>query len=525
MKAGKSTYRLAGGLLALLVLCSCVFIRVTPKRMSLSGDYARVKASVRAHMTDGTVVFFDSGFTLAGNRLSGDGVRYDLARRNSSRIQAVPRESVALLERSEEHFNAGALLAWSSLPVAALGSLVFTGSLTSFFKAIFGCCPTIYTFDGSGYTLEAEAFSFNVTRLLSGRDLDRLDLGRLQDGEYRLMVTNEALETHYIDRLSLVAADHSPEYQAFPTDDGRVVLFGAATPLARAEDAAGRDVRAVLAERDSNWYRTDSARARRLADSTVHDWIDIAVPKPKGAKRMCLAVRGRNTLMSTVMFYDVLLKSQGVKSLDWQGMSRRDLPYALNLSKWHHRHFGMRVQTRAGKGFRNRVWLRDAGPIAWHEFAVELPATGDDTCRLRLDFLPDNWMLDWVGVSFDVPAPAQIQELRCAAVRAADGSADEGAGELLAANDGRYLVTRPGDCRYLSFRPGPVPDGCRRDYFVRSGGYYLEWLRPDWLQPGPVAWFQPDDRKLSELALRWQEKKPELERRFFAERVPVRREQ
>lgn len=93
---------------------------------------------------------------------------------------------------------------------------------------------------------------------------------------------------------------------------------------------------------------------------------------------------------------------------------------------------------------------------------------------------------------------------------------------MLAKNDGRYLVTSPGDCRYITFRPEPPTQGLERECFVRSGGYYIEWLRKDWLESGPATWFQPRDEALSELATLWLKKKPDLERRFFEMRVPVR---
>jgi len=507
-----------------LLLCACA-VTVVPNAVSKpeKGTAVTVRAPAKAHLLDGSVVVFADGLTLSEGVLRGNGLRFDLFRHDSASVNAVPLESVGALERYDRHNNPGGMVALAGVPASALMSLVGSGSLTPFFKSLFGSCPTVYTWDGTAYTLEAEAFSFNVTRLLRGDDLDRLDLGRPVEDEYRLMVTNEALETHYIDHLGLVTVDHDPGCRAFPTDDGKVVLFGRQSRLAFARDRAGRDVVPYLSGRDSIWYRTDPALTRQLADSVVHDWIDIAVPVPKGTRRLLLALRGRNTPMSTVMFYDVLLANQGIRSLDWQGMNARDASYALGLSRWHHRHFGMRISARSGKGFRDLAWLRDTGPIAWHDVAIELPVTKDDTCFLRLDFLPDNWMIDWVGVSFDNPRRAQVREIACEEVREADGKESDAERALLLVNDGRYLVTTPGVCRYLTFRPEPTPAGLEREYFVRSGGYYLEWLRNEWLRSEPLGWFQPRDQALTELGVRWLEKKPELERRFFEARVPVRR--
>ena len=91
--------------------------------------------------------------------------------------------------------------------------------------AIFGSCPTVYTYSGQPCTLEAETFSYSIARRFESSDLDRLDAGKVINGKYILKVTNEALETHYIDEMSLLTVDHPPGYEAFPDTRHNIVLF------------------------------------------------------------------------------------------------------------------------------------------------------------------------------------------------------------------------------------------------------------------------------------------------------------
>jgi hypothetical protein len=255
----------------------------------------------------------------------------------------------------------------------------------------------------------------------------------------------------------------------------------------------------------------------------VRDWVELTIPVPAGAKRMSLALRGRNSLLNTVLLYDVMLKGQGAAALDWLAMGQKDLLYAWGLGNWYDRHFGIRILERDRTGFRKVARLKDTGPIAWHDVAVELPVMGKDTCRLRLDFLPDNWIIDQVEVSFEQPEPPLVKDWTPVCIDSGDGENLAAEAALLERYDGRYLVTGPGYSRSLVFHTGEAPAGLVRDWLVRSGGYYTEWLRRDWLQPGQVARFEHNDNTIRRAAKLWLEQKESYERRFTETRLPVRR--
>lgn len=337
------------------------------------------------------------------------------------------------------------------------------------------------------------------------------------------MVTNEALETHYINALSLTTVDHPAGCEALPTDGGGVLLFGRSTPTARARSRDGRDVSGLLSERDSEWYETDTSQVRALTATTVRDWVDIAVPVPPYAKTACLAFKLRNTLLNTVWLYDVALKQQGFGALDWLAMSRKDVFSGLRLRNWYGRNFGLHILAPSGRGFREVGRIRDTGPITWHQTAVQVPVQGRDTLRLRLDFLPDNWVIDWVGVSFEEAGRAAVRTVKCDRVEDGDGNVLPKVRSQLNAKDRSYFVTYPTDCYYLAFKADPVPEGLERDWFVRTEGYYTEWLRRDWLKAEPNARFELDDQSIMQAASLWLQKKPEMERLFLETKLPVRR--
>ena len=128
----------------------------------------------------------------------------------------MPLDSIAALEYYKKEWQP--LLTLTSAPAVFVSSSLL-------FVAIFGSCPTVYSFDGQNYNLGAETFSYSIAKRFESSDLDRLDFGELQNGEYSLKIANEALETHYINQLCLLSVVHPPGYEAFPMDNNDIVFI------------------------------------------------------------------------------------------------------------------------------------------------------------------------------------------------------------------------------------------------------------------------------------------------------------
>jgi hypothetical protein len=473
-----------------------------------------VKHPSKVHLHDGSVVLFPAGFTLQGDRLEGSGTRWDLTRTSASLVSPVPLESVAGIEyyRDETavgHTTLAAVAVVAAIPLAA-----------GLLKAIFGSCPTVYSAEGE--VLEAELFSRSIARLFETDDLDRLSHVDDSDGEVLLQVANEALETHYIDRLGLLGVVHPAGFEVFPGPAGEVVPFGSTATLISAVSRAGEDLAETLSSRDEIAYRSDKRLVEELTQMLSEDWIELEVAVPPGAETMSLAWRSRNTLLTTVLFYDVILGSQGVGAIDWQGSQLEDPAYASQFASWFRNHFGIRVEMDDGVAYREVGYIPATGPIAWHEAAVDLPVPPTPTARLRLSFLPDNWMIDWIAVSFETTTDYSVERLRLLSAESLTGGGTSDAVALLSDVDGDRLVTYPGERYALRFAGVAVPPGRDRTYLVASHGYYVEWLRPEWLAVPHAAPLTFDDALIRTTAQQWLAHRAELEREFFVRRVPTR---
>jgi len=74
--------------------------------------------------------------------------------------------------------------------------------------------------------------------------------------------------------------------------------------------------------------------------------------------------------------------------------------------------------------------------------------------------------------------------------------------------------------------PAEAPStGTERTCFLRSRGFYIEWLRDDWFNDtGRVTAappFEPGDEAVIQTARLWLQKKDDMERRFTETKIPL----
>jgi hypothetical protein len=465
------------------------------------------------------MIIFRDGFAVSKNKISGTGMLYDINRQQVKTVYGIVLDSVAFLEYYQSEVEYGSLLG------GFLGPVIFVGGLQNekIYKAMFGSCPTIYSYDGKKYSLQAECFSYSVSPMTENSDLDRIDNGSSYNNRYRLKITNEALETHYINHLQLAYVDHKPEYEAFPTDDHNILLFGSEIMVDKARDKMDNDIIDKIGTRDANWFQSDSSTLNQLTKQITDDWIEIHFKTPANVNQIVLALYLRNTLLNTVLFYDVMLRSAGIQSLDW--MAGKDLNplYVWSFNTWYRDHFGLRIQIWNGQEFKTVRWIGDCGPIAWRNLAINLDVPEDENIKIRLSFLPDNWMIDWVGVSLPAGGNPVVHQTDCQRlIKICDNKVEIDPAPIVEVDDD-YLITYPTDVYHAIY---PVPDkqpDLHRTYFLKSQGYYIEWIRREWFTSTEddtrKTGLNLDDDTVIRTARIWKSKKATFEKDFFSSKI------
>ncbi len=421
---------------------------------------------LKAHLKDGRVVIFSSWqVDPSSRRVTGQGTALDLNRAvSASGARSVPLDSVALFESNVIETSNGVYdLAGLTVLSAAVSIVCILNP-----KSCFGSCPTFYLWDGEKQSLQAEGFSASVSPSLEASDVDALYRARPQGQRLSITMRNEALETHVVRYVDLLAAPRGPGERVFATPAGDFVATSELRSPERcsAEEGDCRD--ALLA--------FDGRERFSLADSTdlaAREQIDLEFA-PRAGGDWGLVLASRQTLLTTYLFYQALAymgRSAGawLAALERGDASTRERSRALGELLG-----GIEVLGQDATG----EWVvlgstRETGPLAADVRLLPLP---EGVTKLRLRLARGAWRVDWVALA---RVERRVEPLRLPPARVLrDGAEDP---EILARlrERSRPVTTLPGDAYELIYDLPGDPAGC--ELFVESRGYYLEWMREQWL--------------------------------------------
>jgi hypothetical protein len=380
-------------------------------------------------------------------------------------------------------------------------------------KACFGSCPTFYTANGEGMALRAEGFSSSIAPSLEKSDIDALDGITARGRTLDVHMLNEALETHVVRHVEVVAAERPPMGRVFATSEGD---FWQALDVLKPTNAvaAEGDVGDLLRKVDGveRFSATDSTN---LAAREVVE-LEFANVRPG---RHGLVIASRQTLVSTYLLY---------QTLAYMGRSAvRHIAALERGDSW----IGERLQATGRALGTIEVLVQDAdgawiavgetaetGPLATDVRLVLLPGTSPATkLRVRLRLTRGYWRLDAVQLA-RLGAAVKPVRLQPASVTR-EGAEDRDAHARLL-DPARTLVTLPGDEYVLTYL---LPqDPWRYELFLDSRGYYLEWMREEWLADENPSWaaqmLLDPDSALKRLAPDFKRVEAEMEAQFWGSR-------
>jgi hypothetical protein len=321
---------------------------------------------------------------------------------------------------------------------------------------------------------------------------------------------NEALETHAVRRVRLLAAPRPPGGHVLAGIDDRLYPAETLVPPLECQASEG-DCRDTLRAVDG----TERVSPADDVDLAMREAVELRFPAPRGPAG--IVIGARQTVLSTFLFYQTMAYA-GRRSGEFlaalerggPGAGRRALGMARALG-------GIDVEVTEGDGpWRAIGSFDEAGPIAGDLRVVPFEASGASPLRVRLRLARGHWRLDAVLLA-RLGAPVEPVRLEPASAERG-GHRDEEARATLVGS-GRHLVSYPGDAYRLTFRlPGEGPF----ELFLESEGYYYEWMRAEWLaeeDPAMAALAVADPAAaLRRLAPAYKAQEGRLERTFWASR-------
>jgi hypothetical protein len=505
-----------GAAWVLLFLCTGCSLKVQKKALYVPDELAAQQGLdgrspwLKAHLPDGGLYLLSDWRVNEERReIVGVGTRLN-ARREvlDTGPFAVALDSVSIFESNTVQ-TSSAVAGLTVLTVASAGMTVYCLANP---KACFGSCPTFYAANEAGEPLlMAEGFSASVSPSLEDSDVDALFRTTASKREFTLTMTNEALETHVVRRADLLVLPRPEGGRILAAQDGSWWQAEQLIPVASCRGPEG-DCTELVASCD--------ARERfSLADSLylgTKEFLELEFEHvPEG--ELGLVIASRHTLLSTFLFYQGLayLGENAVPALArLDGASQSE----SGSETMGHLLGKIEVQVPGPDG----TWVSvgstgETGPLAVNVHTLRLPALNPADTRMRLKLTKGNWRLDYVALAaLDRP----VTPVRIAPTMVLRDSVPDSAALADLIDDNRTLISLPGDRFELSYELPDFDRDC--DVFVESRGYYLEWMRNEWLaeeDPAKAAlMFLRPKLALSYLAPKFKALEPDMEAQFWGSR-------
>lgn len=424
---------------------------------------------LKAHMKNGELIIlakWEVGDN--GEKVTGHGRRLDINRHIiSSGVQIVWLDSVALLE-SNQLMPASGVGALTLMTGLSLGTTVYCITNP---KACFGSCPTFYYEENGESILVAEGFSSSVAPALEASDLDALYRIQPKSNRLVLTMTNEALETHVIRSVELLAVPVSPGVRCLADQDRNFWTTKNMSPPIRCEATTG-DIRPLIVSFDSKEYFSPTDSLDLGAREEIEFEFD---PSKEGNKGVVLAFR--QTLLTTYLFYQTL-SYMGTKAGEYLSALERGNDEALGMAHGLGEELGgIEISAMAPDGeWVNVGEVYETGPIATDLLVVPLPMALEKATRFKIRMARGNWRLDYLALA-ELGEKTEAFAIKPVRILI-DGQPNDSILETL--NDPELqVVTMPGDRLELVF---DLPEGHQNwELFLDSQGYYLEWMRDEWI--------------------------------------------
>jgi hypothetical protein len=337
-------------------------------------------------------------------------------------------------------------------------------------------CPFIYSMSDTGYCLEAEAFGTALGKAMEIETRSCLPALSFKNRDLQIRLSNERLETQYINAVSLAVVTHPAGTV--------VVLDNAQTPwlVSRpqkpvlAVDHSGNNITALVDSKDTVFWESDLANT--TFNSTLQDNIELQFEQPGNGKDAALIVDAINTELITSVYHSVF-NFLGDDALLFLHKLETDSTTISLMHKW--------LQDCALHVFvwNNEQWepcgflLPEANAVPFQRLVyLQLPASGsaERNVRIMLSSLPDVWKINSVALDWQ---PQRARTIKPVRLSKAAGPAGLNQTRNILQNDDHYAVLLPGESIDLVFEKNKIMQGQAVTPVIAVRGYLHEWLVQD----------------------------------------------
>ncbi|MCP3686335.1 MAG: hypothetical protein GY861_27135 [bacterium] len=338
------------------------------------------------------------------------------------------------------------------------------------FEHYVASCPFVYSYNGTNWTFEHEAFPFSVIGALEERTHDRLAYLEEVDGDYRIQIREELNEVSFVDDFDFYVVDHKGDGFVMPDIDGNMHTIQNLTSPKLCYDKYNFDCLNNVLVRDGVFWRDDFYEVMDVDDkSTWENEVVLMFDRPKDAEhgKFFLNVMKQPIITSAWVYY---IRSIGENNWWlWEKLMR--IPFLSKL---------LRASIAEGVDLKVDVWTgeewRPIGNIkAGREtmddflFSVDLSDIEGEKVNIRLISSTGFYEIDYVAMDYSVDEEMIVHEV--IPYHAVFNNKTDVYSKI-AREDGDYASFTTGDIIDLRYKAPEKTEDWNRDHAVSIKGYY-----------------------------------------------------
>lgn len=483
MNTRKRTIYLSALVVMIIALYSCAAYQFRynyTNTNSLLHDTKNIKTKrfLKAHLKNGDVCILNQTWDIdtINNVVVGKGTKYDF---NRTKIYegdlSIKIDSVAIFETNKKLSNTerGRI---ATLSVLAGVNVILGVYCVTVPKACYGSCPTFYINENDNFHYaDAEGFSNAISPSLEYYDIDALNNKELGDSVFSITMKNEALETHCVNDVKLLAYPRKKGERVYQTSSNEFYLCENSYYVTQAIANEG-DITRLLKNNDKE-ERFSFADENDLKSK---EEIVLNFEKVKDTGDLGLVISFRQTMMTTYFIYNAIgYMGDEVGDIFAKLESNNEIKNKLNNGiKKELGNIEVYLWDETERNWKFQNGLYETGPIAINEQIIPLKKSSfNHTVKIKLILNKGLWRIDYAALAsikktvtpFEIPPSCVLNK----------GKIDSDALYEIN-NPKKYLISMPGSEYKFNFS---LPNA-KTDYelFLYSKGYYLEWMRDYWLK-------------------------------------------
>ena len=468
----------------------------------------------KVHFKNGDVGVMNSwDLKPSGDTLFGKGSLYNY---NRSLIKegelSFDLEEIAIIETNElANLQSKDKNRMTAITILAAANLIGDAICLTNPKACFGSCPTFYLEENDNlHSTRAEGFSSSIAPVLERKDIDALQYVT-RSREFHLRMKNEALETHVINEVFIEAVLKNVDEKVYADRYNNYYRCKGHLPPAMAK-VANRDILDKVKAIDEKEYFSVTDSLDLFTREEIYLNFDSMPGQEKG-----LVLNFRQSLLTTFLLYSGISYmgdefGQIFANIENNDKSRKyfSLPYD-KLG-------GIKVYIKNP----DKKWvfveeIKETGPIAKNLNIIRLPSSENgQATEIKLELTKGLWRVDHVGLTTIIE---KTEALKVAVTDIESINGETYTPDEIAHDDEAYLISLPGNEFRLKFELPEIPRTKEFELFLSTKGYYLEWIRKEWLEEKDIAKLRKmmtlDKKTWRELAIEFKSMEQEMETVFW----------